>query len=187
LSTEWTVDTLKEFFESEIASMRTLLNERYATQTKATDAASVVQQTAMKTAFDAADKAVQAALAAAKEASAKAEHAGDKRFDSVNEFREQLSDILARCLLRTEYVVSQGALTDKVESNYKALAERIGAVELRLTSRLDLNQGADTGATSARGINEVRVNQRLVVMGIIISVSVIAVNILVSLIGHHVL
>src|ERR1700733_6583865 len=99
----WTIETLNNYTVQRINDLVTLLDERYRTQSKATDAAFEVQQIAMKTAFEAADKAVQAALAASKEASNKAEEAADKRFDAINEFRSQLSDQTANLIGRPEY------------------------------------------------------------------------------------
>lgn len=88
----WTTDTLQAHLQRQIDDLRTMLDERYATQTKAIDAAFVANQTAMQTAFTASERAVQAALDAAEKAVAKAEAAAEKRFEAVNEFRGQLSD-----------------------------------------------------------------------------------------------
>ncbi len=52
--------------------------------------------------FDAQEKAVAAALAAAKEAVTKAEVAAEKRFDSVNEFRNTLKDQTGTFVTRNE-------------------------------------------------------------------------------------
>lgn len=60
------------------------------------------------------DVAVQAALLAAKEAVLKAENASEKRFESVNEFRQQLSDQTNTFLPRPEYNAQHKALEDKV-------------------------------------------------------------------------
>lgn len=54
--------------------------------------------------FDAQEKAVAAALAAAKEAVVKAEAASEKRFDSVNEFRNTLKDQTATFITRGEAI-----------------------------------------------------------------------------------
>ncbi len=54
--------------------------------------------------FDAQEKAVAAALAAAKEAVVKAETAAEKRFDSVNEFRNTLKDQAGTFITRGEAV-----------------------------------------------------------------------------------
>jgi hypothetical protein len=79
----WTSTQVKEYLQKQIDDLRTMLDERYATQTKAVDAAFVAQQTAMQTALTAQALAVQVAQAAAKEATAKAEEAADKRHDSL--------------------------------------------------------------------------------------------------------
>jgi hypothetical protein len=143
----WTTETLHNYAVQRIDDLVTLLDERYRTQSKATDAAFAVQQIAMKTAFEAADKAVQAALAAAKEASNKAEEAADKRFDAINEFRSQLADQTASLIGRPEYTVQHKALEDKVDS----LADRVIQLELRLTSRLDLAKGNIVGSRESEG------------------------------------
>lgn len=67
--------------------------------------------------FNAQEKAVNAALIAAKEAVEKAEAAASKRFDSVNEFRQTLSDQTATFIPRPEY-------TQRLDS----LEKSIGAV-----------------------------------------------------------
>lgn len=126
----WTFKTLLAFVMQRIDNLESRLDERFQTQ-----------QTAMKTAFDAADKAVQAALASAKEAAAKAENAAKDRFAAVNEFRGQLSDVIATFLPRTEYYASHKSLEDQVDS----LSDRMAALELRLTSRLDIGQGNAEG------------------------------------------
>jgi crotonobetainyl-CoA:carnitine CoA-transferase CaiB-like acyl-CoA transferase len=99
----WTTDTLHSHVQRQIDDLRRLLDERYATQTKALDAA-----------FAAADKAVTAALLAAKEAVNKAEAAAEKRFESVNEFRAQLSDQAATFVPRGEADARFSALDEKL-------------------------------------------------------------------------
>jgi hypothetical protein len=72
-------------------------------------------------------EAVLAALVATKEAINKADVANEKRFDSVNEFRNTLADQQTKLLTRTEY-----------ESAHKALAEKIDGV----TDRINRTEGA---------------------------------------------
>ena len=127
---------LDQRFESNrdtLAALKEMLNERYATQTKALDAA-----------FKAAEQAVAVALANAEKATAKAEAAADKRFDGVNEFRKTLSDQTTTFLPRAEYAASSSALSDRVTMS----AERVSALELRLTSRLDRGDGIDAGSAA---------------------------------------
>jgi hypothetical protein len=100
--------------------------------------------------FQDSERAVQAALAAAKEAVLKAEEASNKRFESVNEFRAQLGDQASTFLGRNEYLAAHQSLTDKVDTSIKTLTERIGSLELRLTSRLDTTAGHDSGARDSR-------------------------------------
>ena len=155
-----------------IGEMREMLNERYATQTKALDAAFLAQQTAMKTAFDAADKAVAAALESAEKAVTKAEAAAEKRFESVNEFRQQLTDQAATFVSRTEYTVNHATLNDKFDAEAKRTTERISTIELRLTSRLDLNQGTTSGAAGAHTEQRLNINQVIAVLAIVASVAI---------------
>ena len=66
----WTLDTLHEHVQVQLGDLRTLLGERKQAQ----------------------ETGVNAALLAAEKAVAKAETAAEKRFESVNEFRAQLTD-----------------------------------------------------------------------------------------------
>jgi small-conductance mechanosensitive channel len=87
----------------ELAALRTLLDERYATQTKALDAAFVAAEKAVSTALDSAEKAV-----------AKAELAAERRFESVNEFREQLADQAGTFVTKAEQDAVNTGLTDRL-------------------------------------------------------------------------
>jgi hypothetical protein len=170
----WSVDTLHSHLQREIDDLRSMLNERYATQTKAIDAAFLAQQTAMQTAFTAADRAVQAALDAAEKAVSKAEVAAEKRFENVNEFRGQLADQAATFLSRTEYDASHQSLIEKIEalqSKVDSDTSRNAVAIQQMNSRLDLNQGQDVGAAAQTA------NQRQVTT-IVVSVLVLAVLIL---------
>ncbi len=110
----WTVDTLREFIMKIQADQVKLLDERFATQTKAVDAA-----------FAAAEKAVQMALESAEKSVAKAEISVERRFESVNEFRAQLSDQAGTFLSRNEYSTAHQALIDKVEVNARNINDRL--------------------------------------------------------------
>jgi len=88
----WTIDTAMVQMQKQHDDLESMLEERYRTQTKAVDAAFSAQQLAMTTALAAAERAVQTALVSAEKAVIKAEAAADKRFESVNEFRQTLSD-----------------------------------------------------------------------------------------------
>jgi len=87
----------------------------------------------------------QASLDAADKAISKSENAADKRFDSVNAFRAQLSDQALTFMPRKESDVRIDAIAEKIEAN----AARINDLQLRVSSRLDLNQGQMTGGREA--------------------------------------
>jgi len=141
----WTVDTLRALLEKQIdglrelvvqqnVDLRVMLDERYATQTRAVDAAFLAQSTAMATALTAAKDAVDTALRAQEKAVDKAEEAAEKRFESFR--RESLAQIKE--------------VSDKTDIEMDRTNERVGKLELRLTSRLDLNTGQDLGSIATR-------------------------------------
>jgi Flp pilus assembly protein TadB len=132
----WTVDTGMAHMQRQLDEMRRLLDERYATQTKAVDAAFVAQQTAMQTALTAAERAVATALLAAEKAVNKAEAAAERRFESVNEFRSQLADQAATFMPRNESDVRWASLERQIAEN---------------TKRLDQTQGRTSGMDKAWG------------------------------------
>lgn len=97
----------------QIDSLRTMLNERYETQTKALDAAFRAQQEAMQVALAAAEKAVN-----------KAEVAADKRFELLNELRvgvatreqfEALEKAVGMLTARVDTMVGQGQTAQQWE------------------------------------------------------------------------
>jgi hypothetical protein len=116
---QWTVDTLKEFLSQQMAQ-----NDRRYLELFEQKAASGRQV------IEAQREAVNAALAAADRAVQKAEAGAEKRFESVNEFRNTLSDQQRNLIPRSEVMVIVASLTDKIESTTKQLdalvAERRG-------------------------------------------------------------
>jgi len=88
------------------------------------------QGQALTAALLAADTAVKAALTAAEKAVVKAETATEKRFESVNEFRQTLSDQTASFPSRVEL---------------QALAERVSD----LATRLDKAEGRGRGVSAS--------------------------------------
>lgn len=129
----WTLATLAEYLNRriedersltavEIQALRGLLQERYETQTKALDAA-----------FVAAEKAMQTALASAERAVSKAESAAERRFESVNEFRQTLTDQAATFMPRVEAEQRIQALADKHDD---------------LAARVDKTEGTSTGKSA---------------------------------------
>lgn len=167
------VEDLRDSTKTQAEDHRRLLDERYATQTKALDAA-----------FKAAEQAVAVALANAEKATTKAESAADSRFGAVNEFRQTLADQTATFLPRSEYETARNALVELMAAN----ADRVSALELRLTSRLDLGQGQDTGtsnATEAAAVLAVRSLQvRYVIATTVISLVFIITSVLTAVLIH---
>jgi hypothetical protein len=181
----WTVDTLREHFTDKLSDTREglqqqlielralmhmqyedhrrMLDERYTTQTKALDAA-----------FKAAEQAVVVALSNAEKATAKAEVAAERRFESVNEFRKTLSDQTATFIPRAEFVSAQNSLSERIAIN----AERVSALELRLTSRLDLGEGGEQGLSKERVDKRAEVTQIIQIITIVLLVAGLLVTIL---------
>lgn len=148
-------DDLRGSFRQQTDDLRRMLDERYATQTKALDAA-----------FKAAEQAVQTALVSAEKAVTKAESAADKRFDLINEFREALTDQTATFLPRIEYDAAHQALVDRIN----LAGERIGALELRLTSRLDISEGSVSGGAYSRTERRLDLGQVIAVVAVIVAI-----------------
>ena len=151
-----------------VHDLRSLLDERYATQTKALDAA-----------FKAAEQAVAVALANAEKATVKAEDASEKRFEGVNEFRKALSDQTSTFIPRAEYDTAHASLADRVTAN----ADRLAALELRLTSRLDRGEGSEAGAAGLRSERRLDTGQAVaivvalvVTIGLVVSVITLIVH-----------
>lgn len=117
--------SLKEHLEAIIEQNDKRYEQRFNDTKIAVDAALI-----------AADKAVAAALAGQKEAVTKAEVAAEKRFESVNEFRNTLSDQQRNLMPRSE-----------AEIQFKSLNEKVDALRLS-----DGNQtGQETGVKQGWG------------------------------------
>lgn len=83
----------------------------------------------------------KSALDAAEKAITKAEAATDKRFDSVNEFRAQLTDQTARFMPRVESLQRHEQTSEKI-----ALLESRHTADIgQINSRLDLTAGRGIG------------------------------------------
>lgn len=88
----WNIATIKEYTD-----------RRFEESDRAVSAALVAQE-----------KFYSATLTANKEAVVKAENATEKRFESVNEFRAQLSDQSSSFMPRVEYDARTAALLDRI-------------------------------------------------------------------------
>jgi hypothetical protein len=147
----WTVDTLHLHIIQRLGDLDRLLSRR----------------------MDDADKAIQAALAAAEKATGKAETASEKRFEGVNEFRGVLQDQQQTLITRSEHAADIKSMGDRVTAN----ADRVAALELRLTSRLDTEQGRSGGERESH-------DQRRLDTGQIIAYVIAAVAVLSLLLDH---
>lgn len=130
--------------------------------------------------FEAASTAVHAALRSAENAVNKAEFASEARFASVNEFRSQQADLIKQFLNRTEYVVAHQGLVDKIDSlagitqaETVRVTERFAALELRLTTRLDVGQGRAQGVREYRDDQRLNVNVVLQVLGLLVAAGIL--------------
>lgn len=151
---DWTTGSLKIFHDEKIASLKVHIEQRFTDNDKAIQAALVSQE-----------KAVAAALAAAKEAVSKAEAASEKRFESVNEFRQTLSDQTASFLPRPEYDANHKALEDKIDTKCKALEDKIQA----LTDRLNISTGKSSGISAAWGSIGVAIGLLIAAVSVILT------------------
>jgi len=115
--------SLREYIESLFAEKDKRYEQKFNDTKIAVDAALM-----------AADKAVAAALSAQKEAVTKAEVAAEKRFESVNEFRNTLSDQQRNLMPRSE-----------VEILIKSLNEKLEMLKIREVTE----QGKSTGISSS--------------------------------------
>lgn len=192
----WTTDTVLAFMQqqhndletalqNQISAMHRALDERYETQTKALDAALIAQQTAMRTAFDAADKAVQAALESAKEATNKAELAADKRFESVNEFRAQLTDQARTFMPRTEAEARLVAVSEKLEDQQTRASQAHDDLSVRISdtaSRIENFRGNASGALAQH--TESRLNYGLLIAAATLLLGLIGTVITLIVVSH---
>lgn len=133
----WTVDTLHAHLTSRIDSLVVSVDER--------ESRNIERLSALK-------ETISFAMLSSEKALSKAETATDKRFESVNEFRDTLRDQAATFLTRTDY-----------DSRHQSLVEKIEA----LTSRLLSEQSADQGKT--KGLS----TMGIIAIGIITSLSAI--------------
>jgi hypothetical protein len=101
---EWTVETLRHYFEVLVHEKDLRDQQRYDAQQKALEAALLAQE-----------KAVATAMAAAEKAVVKAELAVDKRIEGLNELRGIVSDISTLQMPRIEADQRFGALSSKVD------------------------------------------------------------------------
>jgi hypothetical protein len=111
---------------------------------------------AVAAALAAAEKAVAAALIASEKAIDKAEAAQLRTNEAQNEFRAQLKDQAQTFLTRNEYGLAHQNLEDKVELNFKEIADLRSRIDVgppslsALQRESDQNSGRRTGSLDTR-------------------------------------
>lgn len=110
----WTPELLFKYFERRISDQDRRIESTFTEKDKALQAALAAQEKSSAAAIASADRAVQ-----------KAEMASDKRFDSVNEFRQALTDMTGRLVSRMEVDGTIRSITEKIDG----IRESVGSVE----------------------------------------------------------
>lgn len=95
------------------------------------------QERAVSAAFMAQEKLVRQAMESAQLAVSKSELSMEKRFESVNEFREQLRDQAASFINRNEFERAITNLADKVTSNSTLVLDKFDSSSKSTTERID--------------------------------------------------
>jgi hypothetical protein len=98
------------------------------------------QQKAVTDAMLSAEKAVQSALTAANTAVGKAEIANEKRLDSVNEFRQTLTDQASTLMPRGETQVALGSITEKIAELALRISRTDGSADGKRIERVEAQQ-----------------------------------------------
>jgi len=149
-SPQWTLATLQVYLSKVGDERDRTYQQRWEASEEATATALIAakeavamalqaQKEAVATAFIAQEKAVAAALASAERAVTKAEQAAEKRFDSVNEFRAQLSDQAGTFFPRAEFDRAASAINDKIEARAASQTAKIEAAIKTLEGKIDAN------------------------------------------------
>lgn len=118
------------------------------------------------------DRLLSARMDDADKAITRADSASEQRFASVNEFRGALSDQQRDLLRRGEYTTAHEALIERVT----ALTERVVAMELRLTSRLDRGEGITSGASVQRTERRLDMGQVIAVIAVIAAIAAVVIS-----------
>jgi len=115
----WTVDTAMAHLLSLLADAEKRNEARFKAAEQTVNLQFGAQRDAVNTAMASADRAVQ-----------KAETAAEKRFESVNEFRNTLADQQRNLMPRSEVTVMMSAMQEKINALEKTIdgmhAERLG-------------------------------------------------------------
>ncbi|MBA2682351.1 MAG: hypothetical protein H0U76_28655 [Ktedonobacteraceae bacterium] len=139
----WTVETLHEHLLTLITANEIKYSERFDASQNAIHAAFAAQKLAVDTALSAADRAVT-----------KAETAAEKRFESVNEFRQTLTDQAGTFIPRGEAAAVFKSYDDKLEAMRVSFEKSNDALSKEISnlreSRSEVN-GKASGANAVWG------------------------------------
>lgn len=133
------IEANEKRYNEHFAAMDTLIKLGSDDQKEAVKAAFDAQKEAVNAALAAAKEAVNAALAAANAAVNKAEIAAGKQFESVNEFRNTLSDQQLKLLPRAEADIKFNSLDKAIDNLVKMLADmRLADTKLQTTESFEI-------------------------------------------------
>lgn len=135
------VDHLSDVIDARFHALETALVDRVGSLDRLTEAKFITLQTLM----DASADKVAIALAASDKAVSKAEIANDKRFETVAQLRDMLTEQSSRLMPRAESVTLHAATTARLEAAMSASATTVN----ELKERLDRNEGRTHGFASS--------------------------------------
>lgn len=128
----WTIDTLHEHLVSLLEQAEERFDEKFITHRTLLDS----QADKVELALNAADKAVT-----------KAETATEKRFESVNEFRQTLSDRDRLSITRVEHDGFRDAIRTELSQMRDNMNEKFSALQ----TRIDRTEGRGAGMGAVWG------------------------------------
>jgi len=140
LNSRWTTEQLRELIESVARERDRRYADTFDSLRREMAAGFAAAKEAVASALAAAKEAVNAAFLAAKEAITKSEIASEKRFESINEFREQLKDQQSTFVTRDLFDVHEKRLA-QLERNEGRIQ---GGSEEQRGSRLQQNFNIST-------------------------------------------
>lgn len=123
-SAKWSTDQVKAYIVAIIAAN----DQRYAEQFIALKETIVIEQRIAKDALQALASEIHAREIAQDKAVQKAEVATDKRLESMNEFRQKLSEDQHHFITRNEATASLNAIDIKLTEGLKNLNEKINSL-----------------------------------------------------------
>ncbi len=155
--------TIQEYFERVINEKDHQYDQRFRASEIAVQAALVAQKLSVDTALAAADRAVS-----------KAEIATDKRFDSVNGFRETLTDLQSTLMPRSETMALLKSLEDKLAVAQITYESRLEVQRLSVEKDNDAMTKEIVSLRESRAEGGGKISGISAVWGVLIAVSGVA-------------